>query len=246
MHDSRDLDGNEPMAVASANLADIGRHLIAQAHQLLAESGVGRKTSDTTGNDGPIRIGISSMLLNFLVDHPSNALLETVSVTSDICSKIVTAFDDDDLDVAMVMDVKNHRSTLCEDLVAEFDIEFVWMKSAALKLAPDQPIPLATWPPDRHIILDDLSDGGRAYSVIFTGSDYSSKFTAVRSGKCFAVVPRNAIAAPLVEAQDELLPAIKPKKILLAVRGDRNSDRFRNVVSLLSSFNLAGPAVRRQ
>ena len=240
MHDSRDLDGNERIATASGSLVDVGRHLIAQAHQLLAESGVSRKSSDTTGQNGLIRIGISSMLLNFLVDHRSAALLENASVTSDICSKIVKAFDDDDVDVAMVMDVRDHRSILGDDLVAEFDIEFAWMKAATLVLQPDAPIPLATWPPDQHIILNALAEDGRAYKVMFTGPDYASKFTAVRSGQCFAVVPRNAITSPFIEAEDALLPPIASKKILLAVRGDPDSARFKQVVHVLSSFHLAG------
>jgi DNA-binding transcriptional LysR family regulator len=180
------------------------------------------------------------MLLDFLVDHPANDLLANTSVTSDICSKIVKAFDDDDVDVAMVMDVKDHRSTLGDDLVAEFDIEFAWMQTETFELEPNAPIPLATWPPDQHIILNALADNGRAYKVMFAGPDYSSKFTAVRSGQCLAVVPRNAIAPPFVEAEDELLPPIAAKKILLAVRGDPASERYRHIVSVLSSFHLAG------
>ncbi len=242
--DSRDLDRDggpaEAKVTASANLAEAGRQLLARAHQLLAESDRRLRSSNTTGNVTPIRIGISSMLLNFLVDHPAKALLENASVMSDICPKIVKAFDDDDVDVAMVMDVKNHRSILGDDLVADFDIEFAWMKAATLELESGEPIPLATWPPDQHIILNALSEDGLAYKVMFTGPDYSSKFTAVRSGKCFAVVPRNAIVPPFVEADDDSLPAIAPKKILLAVRGDPHSPRFKQVVSVLSSFHLAG------
>lgn len=244
MQKPRDLDGNDTPVksdeTASTNLAEVGRHLLARAHQILAESDKRLRSSDTTGQGGPLRIGISSMLLNFLVDHPANALLDHASVTSDICSKIVKAFDDDDVDVAMVMDVKNHRSTLGDDLVAEFDIEFAWMKAEALALEPDEPIPLATWPPDQHIILNALSEEGRTYKVMFTGPDYASKFTAVRSGRCFTVVPRNAIISPFLEAEDELLPTIAPKKILLAVRGDPHSSQFKQVVSVLSSFHLAG------
>lgn len=240
MHDSRDLDGNERVAAADGSLADVGRHLIAKAHQLLAKRGVTGKSSETVGEDGPIRIGISSMLLNFLVDHPANAILENASVTSDICSKIVKAFDGHDVDVAMVMDVKDHRSVLDNDLVAEFDIEFAWMKAEPFELEPGAPIPLATWPPDQHIILNAMSEEGRAFKVMFSGPDYASKFTAVRSGRCFAVVPRNAISPPFVEAEDVSLPPIAPKKILLAVRGDARSARFKRVVDILSSFHLAG------
>lgn len=244
MQKPRDLDGDDrPVKLdemAGTDLAEVGRHLLARAHQILAESDRRPRSSDTTGQGGPLRIGISSMLLDFLVDHPAHALLDNASVTSDICSKIVKAFDDDDVDVAMVMDVKNHRSTLGDDLIADFDIEFAWMKAETFALEPDEPIPLATWPPDQHIILNALAEEGRAYKVMFTGPDYASKFTAVRSGKCFAVVPRNAIASPFVEAEDELLPTIAPKKILLAVRGDPSSPRFRHVVSVLSSFQLAG------
>ncbi len=180
------------------------------------------------------------MLLNFLVDHPANALLKDASVTSDICSNIVKAFDDGDVDVAMVMDVKNHRAALTDDLIAEFDIEFAWMKAEELALDAGEPIPLATWPPDQHIILNALAEDGRAYKVMFAGPDYSSKFTAVRSGQCLAVVPRNAIVLPFVEAEDETLPLIASKKILLALRGDHTSERYKQIVSLLSSFHLAG------
>lgn len=187
------------------------------------------------------------MLLNFLVDHPANAFLDNASVTSDICSKIVKAFDDDAVDIAMVMDVNNHRSILAESLVAEFDVEFAWMQAENFTHEPNAPIPLATWPPDRHIILNALAEDGRAYKVMFAGPDYSSKFTAVRSGQCLAVVPRNAIALPFVEAKHELLPPIASKKILLGVSGDPNSERYKHIVSVLSSFRLAGiQSVQRQ
>lgn len=240
MQNSRGLDGNEPGATASGDLADIGRHLIAQAHRLLAETSAISKSSDTTGKGGPVRIGISSMLLNFLIDHPSKALLDNASVTSDICSKIMKAFDDEDVDVAMVMDVRDHRSSLGDDLVAEFDIDFAWMKAGTLALEPDAPIPLAIWPPDQHIILNALAEDGRAFKVMFTGPDYAAKFTAVRSGQCFAVVPKNAIVPPFLEAEDPSLPPIASKKILLAVRGDPRAARFRQIVDVLSSFRLAG------
>ncbi|QUS37461.1 hypothetical protein RPMA_00170 [Tardiphaga alba] len=246
MEDSKDLNGREALAesgaLMSADLAAIGRRLIGLAHQALSQNPhYSRYSSDT--DDAPVRIGISSMLLSFLVDHPAETTLANVSVTSDICSKIVKAFDDDDVDVAMVMDVKDHRAILGDDLVAEFDIEFGWVRSTAFSVEMDAPIPLATWPPDQHIILKALSDAGRSYKVMFTGPDYASKLTAVRSGRCLAVVPRHAIASPLVEARDDQLPTIAPKKILLAVRGDSSSTRVRDVVSALSSFPLAGPSV---
>lgn len=240
MPNPSDRDRNERPVKASINLTEVGRQLLARAQQILAENDRRIRSSDTTGQDGPIRIGISSMLLNFLVDHPANAFLDNASVTSDICSKIVKAFDDDAVDVAMVMDVNNHRSILADDLVAEFDVEFAWMQAANFKREPNAPIPLATWPPDRHIILNALADDGRAYKIMFAGPDYSSKFTAVRSGQCLAVVPRGAIASPFVEAEDELLPPIAARKILLAVSGDPNSERYKHVVAVLSSFHLAG------
>lgn len=247
MPNPRDRDRSGRPVKASVNLTDVGRQLLARARQILAENDRRIRSSDTTGQDGPIRIGISSMLLNFLVDHPANAFLDNASVTSDICSRIVKAFDDDAVDIAMVMDVNNHRSILAHDLVAEFDVEFAWMQAKNFKHEPDAPIPLATWPPDRHIILNALAEDGRAYKIVFAGPDYTSKFTAVRSGQCLAVVPRNAIASPFVEAEDDLLPPIAARKILLAVSGDPNSERYKHVVSVLSSFHLAGiQSVQRQ
>jgi DNA-binding transcriptional LysR family regulator len=240
---SRHLDRNQKLAkakaTAGANLVEAGRQLLARAHQILAESDKRLRSSDITGQDGPIRIGISSMLLSFLVDHPANALLAHAVVTSDACPKIVKAFEDEDVDIAMIMDVKNHRSILGDDLVAEFDVEFAWMKAEAFELDADAPIPLATWPPDQHIILNALSHEGRAYKVMFAGPDYFSKFTAVGSGQCVAAVPRYAITAPFAEATDDLLPPIASRKILLAVRGDPESERYKRIIALLSSFRLA-------
>ena len=250
MDDSGDLDRKEALAefgaVAGSDLTTIGRRLIDHAHQILAANDTRLRSSDRTLDGDPVRIGISSMLLSFLVDDPSRALLAHATVRSDVCSKIVQAFDDDDIDVAMVMDVRNHRATLGDDLVAEFDIDFAWMKAERFALQPGAPIPLATWPPDQHIILNALSEAKRPYKVMFTGPDYAAKLTAVRSGTCVAVVPRHAIASPLVEATDGDLPAIAPRKILLGVRCARGTDRFERVVSALSSFPLAGSAPYRQ
>lgn len=222
---------------SAGELTEIGQHLLDMAHRILGDDDARGKAFDG-GGDGPVRIGISSMLLDFLVDHPDHALLANASVTSDICSKIVTAFDDGEVDVAMVIDVRDHRQRFGRYRICDLDIEFAWMKASSFVLEPDAPIPLATWPADQHIVLNALSESQRPYKVMFTGPDYASKFTAVRSGQCVAVAPRNAIVPPLVAADDPQLPGIAPRKILLAVRGDPTSERFKSIVSVLSSFQL--------
>jgi DNA-binding transcriptional LysR family regulator len=236
MHDPQDPDRNGAIShgSAAADLTAVGWKLLGRAHRILDE----RAHSKCLSGQAPLRIGISSMLLNFLVDHPANALLATATVRSDICTKIAQAFDADEIDVAMVMDIGNNRATLNGDIVAEFDIAFAWMKTAEFSLEAGVPIPLAIWPADRHIIPGILSDAGRSCRVMFEGPDYSSKLTAVRSGRCLTVVPRHAIAAPFVEADEDELPSIAPKKILLAARSGADEDRLRHVISVMSSFRL--------
>lgn len=227
-------------AQGSSDLSAAGRHLLVRAKQILAEHDKYPRSIDATHRGDPVRVGISSMLLDFLVDHPGNEMLARAIVTSDVCSKIVKEFGDDELDIAMVMDVRDHRSLLGDDLVADFDIEFAWLQADRFVPAAGEPIPIAIWPPDRHIILNSLSEAGRSYKVMFNGPDYAAKLTAVRSGQCLAVVPRHAIAPPFRAAENDHLPAIPPKKILLAVRGDPASERFRTIVDAMSSFPLSG------
>jgi DNA-binding transcriptional LysR family regulator len=221
-------------------LTEAGQQLLDAARRILADNDAQLKMADAVQASDHVRLGISSMLLGFLVDQPGATLPANMSVRSDICSRIVRAFDEEEVDVAMVLDVRDHRQTLGSNLVAEFDIEFAWMKAESFALEPQMPIPLATWPPDQHIILNALCESDTPYTILFTGPDYASKFTAVRSGKCVAVVPRHAIAPPLLPVEDSHLPPIAPKKILLAVRGDPQAERFKAVVSLLSAFPLDG------
>jgi DNA-binding transcriptional LysR family regulator len=230
VHDSKELG-------RKVALAAHGQRLLSRAYEILADND---RRLASFASTAPVRIGISSMLLNFLVDHPANDVIADMPVTSDICSKIVKAFEAGDIDVAMVTDVNDHREIIGDDLVADFDVEFAWMRTRAFRFDPQAPIPLATWPADRHFVLKMLASMERPYKVLFDGPDYFAKLTAARSGRCLAVIPRYAIAAPFVAADDLDLPPIAPKKVLLAVRGDPASERFRGVVSVMSSLGLAG------
>lgn len=231
MHDSKDLDRTGAALVAH------GQRLLSRAYEILAEN---NRRLSSVEPPAPVRIGISSMLLNFLVDHPDHDSIADMPVRSDICSKIVRAFEVGDVDVAMMTDVNDHRKIVGDDLVADFDVEFAWMKARSFEFDPQAPIPLAVWPADRHFVLTMLAGMERPYNVLFDGPDYFAKLTAARSGRCLAVIPRYAIAAPFVAADDLDLPPIAPRKVLLAVRGDPASERFKGVVSVLSSLGLTG------
>ena len=220
------------------NLTELGELVLALARQAVALNEAVLQAAVASQKSEHIRLGMNSMLFDCFVSAPSCSEIDNLLVNSDRCPAIMKAFNQRELDIAMVLDVKDHRSNLESSLVAEFEIDFAWIKTTKFVFDPDAPIPLAVWPADEFIFLNALSKAGRPYRVDYTSPDYFAKFSAVKSGKCLAVVPRKAVVFPFVEAREHNLPAIEPKKVLVGVHGDPTSSRFKSIISALSSLDL--------
>ena len=227
----------EPLFSETASgraLTDVGEFVLNLARQMLAAN----DRLLAVGDRSDVRLGVNSMLLDFVIGL-SSPQIKSLAVISDTCSTIVKAFDARAIDIAMILDVKDHRAALGSSIVAEFEIDFAWVCTREFVFSPEMPIPLALWPADQFIFLDILSRQGITYRPMFTGPDYFAKFSAVRSGNCLAVIPRGAIVPPFIEAKDCALPKIASKKVLLGARGDARSDLLAPIISALSVLKCA-------
>ena len=224
---------------SSVALTEIGKLVLDLARRKLSANDALRSLSGVAAQGEPVQVGMNSMLLDFFVNRRDHALSENLAVTSATCSVIMKAFNERQLDVAMVMDIKDHRSALGQNLIAEFEVDFAWIGTSEFAVGAGRPIPLAVWPADHFLFLDALSKTEFAYRPIFSSPDYFAKLAAVKSGTCLAVIPRRAIAPPFIEVDEPYLPKLPSQKALLGVRGDPSSDRFRPIVSALSSLELA-------
>jgi DNA-binding transcriptional LysR family regulator len=225
--------------VSNPVLTNIGELALSLAQEMLDANDRVLAAAKAASEPNHVRLGINSMMLDFVVKLSDDPEIPPMVISHDTCSTIVKAFSAQTIDIAMVMDVKDHRSTLGTSIVAEFELDFAWACTNEFVLDREKPVPLAVWPADQFLFLDDLSKRGLAYRPMFSGPDYFAKRSALKSGKCLAVIPRKAIAAPLIEAKKFGLPSVSPRKVLLCANGDAKSARLMPIISALSSFNLA-------
>lgn len=182
------------------------------------------------------RVGISGMLMAPFLKG-GGADFHNMELYSDICTSVASSFDANRIDVALVLDVKDNRQKLANEIINEMPIDFAWVCAKNFKLPIDEPIPVAIWSAD-SFVLQALEDAGCNYRVVCSSADYRSKIAAVETGGCVAAMPRRAIGSPLVEVPPGNLPPIHTKKVLLGVRGgvvDVHSDP---IVSRLRSMSL--------
>jgi DNA-binding transcriptional LysR family regulator len=227
---NRTANGSIPTELG-ALVIELARRMLDTNDRILQLSGV-------SGERDQIRVGLSSLFIDEFASTKIDYLAKAkCAVVSDTCTLITKAFSELRIDVALVLDVKDHRTKMDGTIAKEFEIEFAWMRSPNFVLRPGLPIPLAIWPPDQFA-LHALAATGRQYRIMFSSPDYFAKFSAVKSGQCVAAVPRNAITSPFMETTEFGLPKLGLKKVLLGVHGDPKSARFRPVIDAMSSLNL--------
>ena len=112
---------------SSVALTEIGKLVLDLARRKLSANDALRSLSGVAAQGEPVQVGMNSMLLDFFVNRRDHALSENLAVTSATCSVIMKAFNERQLDVAMVMDIKDHRSALGQNLIAEFEVDFAWI-----------------------------------------------------------------------------------------------------------------------
>jgi DNA-binding transcriptional LysR family regulator len=76
----------------------------------------------------------------------------------------------------------------------------VWAGAQAMRLAPDEPAPLAVYPPFcpwRQVALNELDRVGRASTIKIQGTDTSAILSAVEAGLAITIFAASALPPPL-------------------------------------------------
>lgn len=222
------------IAKGHRTLTEAGRLVLHRARMMLEDN---RRAIEMASAQDAVRVGIGNVFFDRFAHLFAEINLRKVRLSTGICFEVADAFARHELDVAYVLDVRDNRQKLDGHVVAEHRIEVAWAKAENATFAKDEPIPLALYPGDNPV-LEALRDAGQDFEIVVFSSEYSAKLLAVRSGKCVTPMPRPFIEAPFTEFDDIDLPSIPAATILVAVRGESRSPRFREILSALSGLHL--------
>ncbi len=183
----------------SVRLTEQGEILLSYARRILA---LYKEAEHRLGRDsgGVIRIGapeyfdlrtLSSLLGQFSSRYPAVRLQIELGIGPDIS----TLVDEGELDLAIVShEIKEGDGVpLCRE-------RRVWAAGRAMQLAPDEPAPLALYPPFcrwRQLALEELDRAGRAWTLVLQSAGTAGILAALEAGLAISVLPEFNLPATL-------------------------------------------------
>ena len=105
--------------------------------------------------------------------------------------------------------------------VLEWQEELVWVKTEALRLDEDQPVPLIASPSkysDRRM-MEALDRLGLRYDLVVNCPDYDGRLAAARLGLGATIAFARTDFSPLVVAREDWLPRVAPMRAAICLRG---------------------------
>ncbi|MEM7669198.1 MAG: LysR family transcriptional regulator [Pseudomonadota bacterium] len=171
-----------------------GEALLPRARALLAEI---RKTGALFADPltGSIRVGLPDdfdatvlerILAGFARQHPG----VNVIASSGCTSRYPAAIRDGALDIAVYSAPDNHEGDPLGDE------RTIWAAGSEFRIAPDEPVPLATldracwW---RDLPAETLDRVGRSHVIAFRSSSFTSLQAAVRAGIAVGILPARSL-----------------------------------------------------
>jgi DNA-binding transcriptional LysR family regulator len=172
-------------------LTEQGEVLQSYARRILAlykeaEQRLGRDTA------GSIRVGVpeyfdlhtlSSLLRQFSARYPEIALRIELGIGPDISALV----DEGELDLAIVSHEigEGDGVRLCRE-------RRVWAGARGMKLKPDEPVPLALYPPFcrwRQLTLEELDRAGRSWKLAIQSAGTAGILAALDAGLAITILP---------------------------------------------------------
>jgi len=197
-------------------LTEKGEVLLCYARRILA---LYKEAEQHLSGGGLVRIGapeffdmrmLSSLLAQFAARHPA----VRVQVELGIAPHILALLDEGELDLAIVF------SELGEGQGVSLSRERrVWAGARSIQLGPNEPAPLALYPPFcpwRQVALNALDRAGRACTIMIQGTDTSAILSAVEAGLAIAIFAESALP-PMLKALGaaEALPPLPDFEFVL-------------------------------
>lgn len=205
-------------------LTEQGEVLLSYARRILAlyKEAEQRLSRDSSGL---IRIGVpeyfdlhtlSSLLRQFSARYPAVRLHVELGIGPDISALL----DEGELDLAIVSNEirEGDGVSLCRE-------RRVWAAGRAMQLAPDEPAPLALYPPYcrwRQLALEELDRAGRPWTLVIQSAGTAGILAALEAGLATSVFPEFNLPNTLKSlGAAEALPALPDFEFVL--RRSRNS-----------------------
>jgi DNA-binding transcriptional LysR family regulator len=227
-------------------LTEHGEILLSYARRILA---LYKEAEQRLGRDGGglIRIGapdyidfhiLSSLLGQFSARYPAVRLQVELGIGPDISALL----DGGELDLAIVSSELGEGKgvSLCRE-------RRVWAAGRAMQLDPEEPAPLALYPPHcrwRRLALEQLDRAGRAWTVVLQSAGTAGILAALDAGLGITIFPENGLPNTLKSlGSAEALPTLPDFEFVLR-RSRKCSGAADHLADMIISFFQLSTALR--
>ncbi len=134
---------------------------------------------------------LSTLLRQFSAQNPALRLQIELGIGPDIAALLEAG----DLDLAILS-----REIGEGDGIALSRERRIWAAGQAMRLGPDQPVPLALYPPNcrwRQVVLDELDRAGRPWTVVLQSSGIAGILAGLGAGLAITIFPESSLPAAL-------------------------------------------------
>ena len=228
-------------------LTEHGEILLSYARRIIA---LHKEAERRLGKDdgAPIRLGapeyfdlrtLSALLDQFTARHPAVRLQIELGIGPDISALV----DEGDLDIAIVPSEIGESDGI--PLIRE---RRAWAASPTMRLSPDEPAPLAVFPPYcrwRQLAQEELNRAGRPWNVVLQSAGTAGILAAVSAGMAITVFPEYGLPTNMLRplGSAEALPPL-PEFDFVLRRSHRRSPAADHLAESITTYFHLSAALR--
>jgi DNA-binding transcriptional LysR family regulator len=207
---------------------ELGKLVLTQARKILEANDQLLLLRGTTSDDSSIRLGMSNVYSQRMLETTSKAEMANVCIYADNSAEIAKCLLDGFIDVGIFLGLVDMPPDSSIDVIAQRDDEVTWVRSKDFTLSPGAPVPLLTWPGQitHDLMIQALERKGMVYRIAFSSPDYHARIEAAKAGIGLTILPKRLVPEPLMAANEYYLPQPGVPKIFLCARaGFREKNR---------------------
>ena len=207
---------------------ELGKLVLTQARKILEANDQLLLLRGTTSDDSSIRLGMSNVYSQRMLEIMSKADMANVCIYADNSAEISKCLLDGFIDVGIFLGLVEPSPDSSIEIVAQRDDEVTWVRSRDFTLSPGAPVPLLTWPGQitHDLMIQALERKGMVYRIAFSSPDYQARIDAAKAGIGLTLLPKRLVPESLMAANEYYLPPPSAPKIFLCARaGFRDKNR---------------------
>jgi DNA-binding transcriptional LysR family regulator len=204
---------------------ELGKLVLIQARKILEANDQLLLLGGAAPEDGSIRLGLSHLCSQWMMEAMSKADMANVSIYADNSAEIAKSLLDGFIDIGIFHRLAEMPTDSTVELIEQRDDE---VTSKDFTLSPGAPIPLLTWPGQisHDLMVQALERKGMIYRIAFSSPDYYARIQAAKAGIGLMLLPKRLVLAPLIVANEYYLPTLGiPKLMFCAREGFRQKNR---------------------